>query len=404
MSQKQRFLFLQGVCSPFFPRLAQALRDRSHSVRKVNFTVGDRIYWRAGEATTYRGPMDQLDAFYDSMYERHGISDIVLFGDCRPVHRSAIQVAQARDIRVHVFEEGYFRPYWITLERNGVNGHSCLPRDPAWYREQSKNLPDYDNGTPFSSPFWKRAAYDVGYNFWAGLNPILHPGVRSHVPYSPLTEYLGYARRGVRMQWMNRASRETEQRLIYEAPFTPFYLLPLQLATDAQITHHSPFADMTDALRFVLQSFAHFAPDNTRLAVKIHPLDPGLIDYRAVTRYWARILGVADRIFYLESGNLPALLAHTAGLVTVNSTVGASALIHNRPAIALGTAIYDMPGLTYQGNLDSFWTEAQKPDAKLFRCFRNVVIQRSQVNGGFYSTEAINLAIANCIPKLTDIA
>jgi len=27
---------------------------------------------------------------------------------------------------VHVFEEGYMRPYWVTYERGGSNGHSRL--------------------------------------------------------------------------------------------------------------------------------------------------------------------------------------------------------------------------------------------------------------------------------------
>ncbi|MFQ6690711.1 capsule biosynthesis protein CapA, partial [Bordetella pertussis] len=44
------FLFLQGVCSPFFDRLGRALRERGHAVRRVNYTVGDAAYWRGGQA------------------------------------------------------------------------------------------------------------------------------------------------------------------------------------------------------------------------------------------------------------------------------------------------------------------------------------------------------------------
>lgn len=210
--KKQRFLFLQGVCSPFFARLAEALRDTGHTVRKVNFTVGDRVYWRIGQATPYRGPMDELPDFYARQYELHGITDIVLFGDCRPVHRPAIELAKRQGLRVHVFEEGYFRPHWVTLERDGVNGHSTLPKDPDWYRQQAKEIKHTGNGEPFKSPFWKRAAYDVGYNLWFGLNPILHRGVMSHVPYSPATEYAGYIARGIRTQYYERESRQTEAK------------------------------------------------------------------------------------------------------------------------------------------------------------------------------------------------
>lgn len=399
MSQ-QRFLFLQGVCSPFFPRLGQALRQAGHVVRKVNFNVGDSVYWRQGQATAFRGPMERLPEFYAQQYAQHGISDIVLFGDCRPVHRPAIELAKQQGVRVHVFEEGYFRPHWITLERDGVNGNSTLPRDPNWFREESFRVVHYGNGEAFKSAFWKRAAYDMGYNFWFGVNPILHWGVKSHVPNHPVMEYLGYLLRGIRTQCAVRQSRRLEEQLIREVKQHPFYLLPLQLNSDAQIIHHSPFASMAQAMLQTLSSFARFAPLHKRLAVKIHPLDPGLINYRKQLFDAARDLGVADRVFFLESGNLPALLSAAKGVVTVNSTVGGSALVHNRPTIALGKAIYAMPGLTFQGTLDAFWHTDMRPDKELFRHFRDVVIWRTQVNGGFYCDAGITLAVKNSLARL----
>jgi len=399
MSQ-QRFLFLQGVCSPFFSRLGQALRGVGHVVRKVNFTVGDSVYWRCGQATAFRGPMEHLPAFYAQQYAQHGISDIVLFGDCRPVHRPAIALAKQQGIRVHVFEEGYFRPYWITLERDGVNGNSSLPRDPDWYRAVSTKAVHYDNGAAFKTAFWKRAAYDVGYNCWFALNPILHRGVKSHVSTHPIREYLGYVGRGMRMPFCVREARRLQEQLIRESQQHPFYLLPLQLDSDAQIIHHSPFASMTQAMLQGVESFARAAPPDTRLAVKLHPLDPGLINYRRQLFDAARGLGVLDRVFFLESGNLPALLRAAQGVVTVNSTVGSSALVHNRPVIALGTAIYAMPGLTFQGPLDAFWRTRARPDKDLFRHFRDVVILRTQVNGGFYCVAGIGLAVQNSVPRL----
>lgn len=370
-------------------------------MQKVNFSAGDRLYWSGGNATSYRGPMDDLPDFYRQHYERHQISDLILFGDCRPVHRPAIEIAKSRGVRVHVFEEGYFRPHWITLERDGVNGNSRLPKDPEWYREEAKKISHDQKGLPFSNPFWKRAAYDVGYNFWAGLNPILHRGVQSHVPYSPVTEYLGYARRGLRLQYTTRRTRRTENMLIAESPDVPFFLLPLQLNTDAQIVHHSPFGSMLEAMIATMRSFAAHAPANTRLAVKIHPLDPGLVPYERVMNEQAALLGISDRVFYLESGNLPALLSATQGVVTVNSTVGASALIHGKATKVLGKAVYDLQGLTFQGEIDSFWATPPKPSGRLMKEFRSVVIAHTQINGGFYSNNGIILAIKHATNIIT---
>ena len=50
----------------------------------------------------------------------------MLYGDVRPIHAEAVARAKAAGIMVHVFEEGYLRPYWVTYERGGSNGHSRL--------------------------------------------------------------------------------------------------------------------------------------------------------------------------------------------------------------------------------------------------------------------------------------
>jgi capsular polysaccharide export protein len=70
----------------------------------------------------------------------------------------------------------------------------------------------------------------------------------------------------------------------------------------------------------------------------------------------------------------------------INSTAGMAALHHGVPTIACGSAIYDLPGLTYQGSLDDFWAAApgSAPDPFHFRRFRRYVIERTQLNGSFY--------------------
>lgn len=127
MKPRHSFLFLQGVSSPFFARLAQALRAEGQRVKSVSFNMGDTLYG-SGARVYYSARPEQLSDFYSHCFKAEHITDVVLFGDCRPVHQPAVTLAKALGIRVHVFEEGYFRPYWITLERNGVNNHSLLPQ------------------------------------------------------------------------------------------------------------------------------------------------------------------------------------------------------------------------------------------------------------------------------------
>jgi capsular polysaccharide export protein len=176
----------------------------------------------------------------------------------------------------------------------------------------------------------------------------------------------------------------------------PYFVLPLQLNSDAQIRDHSRFADMAEVLEFVLRSIALHAPAESRLVIKNHPLDMGLMNYSRIISDLSVRFGLVGRVEFLETGDLQALLSRAAGTVTVNSTVGALALGFACPTIALSDPIYNLPGLTFQAGLDDFWNNPPTPDAELYRCFRNTVIHTTQVNGGFYSREGIALAVENC--------
>ena len=176
---------------------------------------------------------------------------------------------------------------------------------------------------------------------------------------------------------------------------TPFFLLPLQLSSDAQILQYSRFDDMAGVMEFVMESFARQASDKSRLVIKNHPLDMGLVNYSKLIRSLSSRFAISDRVDYIETGDLELLLHHAQGTVTVNSTVGSLSLGLNCPTIALSDPIYNLPGLTFQGGLDDFWQERPLPDAALFRCFRNTVIHTTQVNGGFYTSKGIDLAVVN---------
>ena len=394
LASRRSFLFLQGVCSPFFARLADQLTADGHRVFKINFNAGDLAYWGLRKAWNYRGELSDLREFLDDKYRRFEITDQVLFGDRRPIHRPAVDRASALGIRTHVFEEGYLRPCWVTLEREGVNGHSLLPRDPDWFRSVGARLPDYGNGAPFKSPFSLRAAHDVAYHLAGCANPILFPRYRRHAPLNAAVEYAGYA---VRFS-MLRFREPKDAALIDDLANSgvPFYLLPLQLNSDAQIRDHCRFDDMNGVMEWVMESFAVHAPNAARLVIKNHPLDAGLVNYRRVIADLEQRFGLSGRIDYLESGDLARLLRHAQGVVTVNSTVGIVAVGAGCPTVTLSDPIYNLPGLTFQGPFDDFWKHPGKPDAKLYRHFRNTLIHAAQVNGGFYCATGIRMAVHNC--------
>lgn len=399
--QKRSFLFLQGVASPFFSMLSDALRADGHKIFKINFNGGDTFYNGLRDGEAYRRRREGLAEYFAIKYRDWEISDQIMFGDCRPIHQIASIEGEAAGVRTHVFEEGYFRPYWITLERHGVNGRSLLPKDPGWYRDIGSRLPNpRASAKQFVSSFSKRATYDVLYHLAGVLNPLLYRGYHTHAPVNAVVEYAAYLRRYVflsslkaRHYFLKPANASFKDQ--------PYYLLPLQLNGDAQIQHYSSFNDMLHMLEQVLLSFARYAPVETKLVIKNHPLDMRLFNYPRLIDNLTQAYDLKDRVTYLEYGDLNELIEKSSGVVTVNSTVGLVALEYGRPVIALGQSIYGMKGLTFQGDLNDFWVMLEKPDSVLFQCFRNVVLHTTQINGGFYTRESIKVGLKQCIESLT---
>ena len=392
------FLFLQGMATRFFERLGRALAGRGHAVYRINFNAGDRAFWRLSGAIDFSGRPEEWPEFLDRLIVDKAVSDIILFGDCRPLHRAAIRVAERRMLRIHVVEEGYLRPDWITFEEGGVNGNSALPRDPGWYRERARSLPPWRDPPSVPGSFRRRAVEDVLYTMTSMAGMWRFPHYATHRPYYQLVEYAGWLRRLALKRRAERCAAAAIEAL--PADPEPLFLFPLQLDCDYQVRVHSPFRAMHLAIEHVLVSFAQHAPSAARLVVKLHPLDSGLVDWAAITGHLAVDFGIADRVTVLDGGDLGRLMERRPAVVTVNSTVGSLALASGLPVIALGKAIYDIVGLTYQGELDDFWSAPTPPDAELFNAFRRVLAARCLIPGSFFNEAGLTLAVNAAVDRL----
>ena len=124
---KRVFLFLQGPHGPFFHRLGAMLRKTGAEVWRVGYNAGDRAFWFNSKSyLPFRGTQDDWRDFFINLIREKSVTDLVLYGDVRRIHAEAVEEAKRHGLTVHVFEEGYMRPYWVTYERGGSNGHSRL--------------------------------------------------------------------------------------------------------------------------------------------------------------------------------------------------------------------------------------------------------------------------------------
>jgi len=397
---RRRFYFLQGNASWFYRRLGDSLARRGHVVRRLNFCGGDRRFWGDWQAADWRGHLETLPEFLDQEYRRHDIDTIVMFGDCRPVHRAAIDIARRQGQQIIVFEEGYLRPGWVTLERQGVNGYSRLPDQPGWYLDKARGLPAATDAAPIGAGLARRIYYDFQWQLWNYLQFHRYPNYRTHRPYPIVAEYATWSVRLAKLTWRRRQAEAAVAALIRNRRH--FFLFPLQLDTDSQIRVHSGFGRMANAITTVIDEFAAAAPAAALLVLKNHPLDNGWIDYHRLVRRHAASRGIAERVWFIDGGPLDALIDHAAGIVTVNSTVGLTALERKRPVICLGKSVFDMPGLTFQAPLADFWHRPDAPQASLLQAFRAVLQRACLIAGNFYTDRGVDLAIANSAMRLED--
>jgi len=396
LGRKRSFLFLQGPISNFFDQLGRALIARGHRVHRVNLHFGDQLFWRL-PATHYRGRFEDWRAFIADLLEQHQVTDLILHGDRRLYHVVAAEEARARGITVLSTDLGYVRPDWVTLEYDGLSTYSRFPREPEAIGALAENFPAPDLMPRFHAPFRLVAALDVIYNMGLVFGRPLYPNYEYHGIFHPFAEYAGWIASRAKLLFTRPGIVAKKQQL--QSAAGSYFLFPLQLATDFQLRAHSPFAEAREALHQVIGSFAASGSERELVCI-VHPLDPGILSWRKVAGEVAREFGVAEKVRVLEGGTPHDLLVNAAGIVTINSTIGITALHHKVPVKVLGNAIFDVPGLTCQEPLDAFWKDPPRPDSQLMAAFVRALCGATQIKGGYYDPASKACALAGFVERL----
>ncbi len=382
------FLFLQGPHGPFFHGLARMLRAAGATTWRVGFNRGDQAFWPDRDSfIPFRDRAEAWDARIVQLLDEKRATDLVLYGDTRPIHAQAIAHARARGVTVHVFEEGYLRPYWVTYERNGANGHSRLMQTSV--AQMRAALTDHDLDLPDAPARWgdmrQHVFYGAAYHGFVLLANRAYAHFRPHRALSVRDEFRLYLRRLALMPllWLDRVQATYR---IKTGGF-PYHLALLQLAHDASFRDHSPFESMADFLDVVIAGFAQGAPTHHHLVFKAHPLEDGRTPMRDDIRRMARAHGVADRVHYLRGGKLARLLDDARSAVTVNSTAAQQALWRGLPLKAFGQAVYLKPEFVSDQSMAAFFRDPTRPDSRAYRDYRHYLLETSQVAGSFYSMQ-----------------
>lgn len=385
-SENRSFLFLQGPHGPFFRLLADMVAKSGADIWRVGFNAGDQAFWSdMSRYIPYRGDLLDWPAEFTRIVDEKNVTDVVLYGDTRGVHAEAVRLAKARGLTVHIFEEGYLRPFWVTYERDGSNGHSRLM--DITIPEMQEALAGADMESPMPPAHWgdmrEHIFYGALYHWFVMFANGKYPAFQPHRALNVRQEFALHCLRLLKMP-RHAIQRRIATWRIRHGGF-PYHLCLLQLEHDTSFQEHSPFSTMSEFIELVVENFALGAPKHHHLVFKAHPLEDGRVKVRSLAMEFARKYGVADRVHFVRGGKLAQLLNETRSVVTVNSTAGQQALWRGIPVKIFGKAVYDQPEFISDLSLRNFFAGATRPDMAAYRDYRRFLLETSQIAGGFYA-------------------
>ncbi len=134
-----------------------------------------------------------------------------------------------------------------------------------------------------------------------------------------------------------------------------FLFVPFQVANDSQILVHSPQVKTMDALYEWLLRGLGSLPEPWKLVIKEHP---------SCERRYPHLYQHSSRILFANANNTQELIERSAGIITINSTVGIESLMLEKPVITLGKACYNVPELvSHVGSAEQLAELLAQPDS-----------------------------------------
>lgn len=232
-----------------------------------------------------------------SYFERHTDTAAMCWNGLNSSRRAFIEGAQRAGAATVLFELAPL-PQRITIDSKGVNYLNSLPI----------NLEFYQN--------------------WQAQN-------------SDTTD----AWQQVRKQIVSRQetkNKNVQQNVVNMAEIPkPYLFVPLQVQGDSQIRLFGGLIQSVTQFVKTLDDYADQLPDNWTLRIKEHPTseEPYHLD---------KIINKPHKITVDNSTDTMELIKHSAGVITVNSSVGLEALFFKKPVLLFGQAFYGIEKIVHQ--------------------------------------------------------
>ena len=375
-------LFLMGPIGTFFARLSNFLEKNNVKTFKILFPLHEFGFPKS-RLIKYSQDISFFKEFLKKLIIEKKIKHIFMYGNVLIPHKQALDLVEqlsleGKDIKTHIFELGYLRPNFVTLEKKGINFSSGFIKKRDFYIKQ-------DSFKVF--PIAKKHARFRLRKIWKTITFINHcfqnyKIVKYEHKLQPKPIYICHQIKGFFLKYFFRL---TEYKLKKKCLFgKKFFIVILQVSTDSQLTEGSDIKDNKEFIYNVIKDFARANVD-FNLVFKHHPRDRGYINYLNQIEKISNEFGVYKKVFYIHDYFLSKLFQNSncKGTVLINSTVGYQSLYHNVPLKSVGIAPFNIEGLSDQRDLVSFFKNPLPVDKLLFNKFYKYILENSQINGNF---------------------
>jgi capsular polysaccharide export protein len=300
--------------------------------------------------------------FIDNYIDQHEINVICLFNGYHWIDQVARYIAKEKGIKVVYFEDGLFRPYTVTCDTKGINSASSVPQEPEFYDSiivDKERLKKYIF-KPEDSLFLtrkKESLFKIGFvkalSMFGGIIR-LHPNYYVHINWSHAIRYFLFK--------MLYPRRNNDSIVLPEE----YVFVPFQVSRDTQIFYNSPnIKKMEHLLESVHTAVLRLNQEdgrNVKIVVKEHPEDMSRNNYKNLKEKYK----YNQDVIFVQKFNIKKLIKQSLAVITINSTVGIEALVHNKKVITLGEALYNIEGIVEKCKdpsrlYDSLKTILEKP-------------------------------------------
>jgi capsular polysaccharide export protein len=363
--------------------------------------MGDVIYASRRKTIPFFRGLRAWEGWLDGILAARSVDLIILFGSERPAHVVARRLADLYGVKILSLEEGYIRPGLITLEEAGNNASSPIAGQlPPEEYSGGETAPDKIDYKSFRRMSWCGATYYIARTVTAlgSQKELYHRKVHA---FREIFCWLRNAYRRLRGQWRNFTTIQS----LLEYWNKKYFIIVMQVAADANLAAAALGWDSARLISSTITSFARSAPTDSRLVFKIHPMERGHNTYTPLIRATASALGIGERVDVIDIGSMGLLARHAAGMITINSSSGLSAIFHGTPLLVIGRAIYANPALATCGNgapdFDSFWRGGLVADGTLRTRYLQWLTETCLVPGDYYVQSGMETACKQILEFIT---